>query len=566
MDQKTIDTRQRAAELLEDAVRIWRQSNRNDYLEGLENDPVFALLMTAVAYQANETDDEIERMKNDVLEEYVSALLPYEDSHPVPATACISVQPSHGVPEVLLDSSSVFTLSGTEFSFIPVLRSRVLPVHVSAMTRLDGRRWRVKLAFDYPVSDISSFCFAVRNHSYRDLKLFIGNEELPLIRPWEFSQMPYSSIFSLDHSIYNGAELYDPSSSVMDMFATQNIRLYCIPESCGRRFIKDETNELDLVFEFIGTTPDFNFEHAQISLNPVILANVSVNTVSLDSQMPFIRVGDVDGRITPNSKLMYVLKPSSSQTNAGEKVRVRRVSAERFTSASLIKLLSSLLNKVQSDYFAFRDLPAKGAVEALENIREQLDRLKAMTADTVKANTRGTYIMLKNPFSGVGLRIEYLTTSGAAVNTSLNARSIFVTPAGLSQSGFELIGAPEPGMDQTDATVDPETRIRYSIQTGNRLVTPSDVKIFCKKELLSRYGISGDLLRSVWVGNRLQEKFEIGGNASGYAITVNIEIADTGFVRRSFVDRIPQAEMILEKMIEVRSTAVYPVKVSIRTV
>lgn len=517
MDQKTIDTRQRAEELLNDAIRIWRQSNRNEYLDGLETDPVFALLMTAVAYQANETDDEIQRIKGEVLEDYISTLLPYEDSHPVPATACIAVQPSHGVPEVALDSSSNFTLSGTDFRFIPLLRSRVLPVHLTEVTRLDGRRWRVKLAFDAPVNDLSSFCFAVRNHSYRDLKIYVGEYELPIIRPWEFSQMPYSGIFSLDHSIYNGAELYDPSSSVMDMFATQNIRLYSIPEYGGSSFIRDEISELELTFEFIGITPDFSFEPSQLSLNAVILANVTVNSVSLDSQNPLVRVGDIDGRADSNSKFMYVLKPSSMQTHADEKVIVRRVSADRAVSST-------------------------------------------------RNNMSGTYIMLKNPFSSVGLRIDYLTTAGAAVNPHLNMRSVFITSAGLSQSGYELVGAPEPGMDQSDVTVEPATRIRYSIQTGNRLVTPSDVKAFCKKELLSRYGISGDLLRSVWVGNRLQEKFEIGGNASGYAITVDIEIQDTGFVRRSFADRVPQAEMILEKMIEVRSTAVYPVKVTIKIV
>ncbi|MCQ2143852.1 MAG: hypothetical protein MJY56_07275, partial [Bacteroidales bacterium] len=253
-------------------------------------------------------------------------------------------------------------------------------------------------------------------------------------------------------------------------------------------------------------------EPGPLSLNAVILANVNINTVSLDSQTPFVRVGDVDGKVSSNSKFMYVLKPNPAQTNADEKVRVRRV-------------------------------PASAA-----------------------GVSRGTFIMLKNPFSSAGLRLEYLTTSGAAVNPHLNMRSIFVTSAGLSQSGYELIGSPAPGMDQSDVTVEPETRIQYSIQTGNRLVTPSDVRIFCRKELLSRYGISGELVRSVSVGNRLQEKFEVDGNASGYAIAVDIRIADTGFVRRSFADRVPEAEMILEKMIEVRSTAVYPVKVSIKIV
>ena len=46
MKQTIFETRQRAEELIHEAINIWRQSDMNDSLEGLEKDPVFSLLMT----------------------------------------------------------------------------------------------------------------------------------------------------------------------------------------------------------------------------------------------------------------------------------------------------------------------------------------------------------------------------------------------------------------------------------------------------------------------------------------------------------------------------------------
>ena len=53
MKQTIFETRQRADELMREAINIWRQSAQSDFLEGLENDPVMSLIMTALAYQMN---------------------------------------------------------------------------------------------------------------------------------------------------------------------------------------------------------------------------------------------------------------------------------------------------------------------------------------------------------------------------------------------------------------------------------------------------------------------------------------------------------------------------------
>ena len=72
MIQTIFETKQRAAELLQKAIAIWRESEQSDYLQGIEKDPVFALLITALAYQANETETEIEQMKTELLEEFAN--------------------------------------------------------------------------------------------------------------------------------------------------------------------------------------------------------------------------------------------------------------------------------------------------------------------------------------------------------------------------------------------------------------------------------------------------------------------------------------------------------------
>jgi len=58
MRQKIFETREKAQELLEEAIKIWRQSPQSERLEGLEKDPVMMLLMSAVAFQANDIDND----------------------------------------------------------------------------------------------------------------------------------------------------------------------------------------------------------------------------------------------------------------------------------------------------------------------------------------------------------------------------------------------------------------------------------------------------------------------------------------------------------------------------
>ena len=50
----------------------------------------------------------------------------------------------------------------------------------------------------------------------------------------------------------------------------------------------------------------------------------------------------------------------------------------------------------------------------------------------------------------------------------------------------------------------------------------------------------------------------------GYEVLVEILLVDNAFIRRGFEDQIPQVEMLLQAMMSVRSTNIYPITVIIQ--
>ena len=129
MKQTLFETRQRANEIQKETLAIWRQSDQSDYLEGIENDPIFSLLMMAQAYRANEAEGEVERLKEEVLDEFARLLAPYEIGHAVPATAVVKTELVAGVSEQTVNADTPFMLT-PEYPFIPLLETRAINVRV----------------------------------------------------------------------------------------------------------------------------------------------------------------------------------------------------------------------------------------------------------------------------------------------------------------------------------------------------------------------------------------------------------------------------------------------------
>lgn len=399
MKQTIFENKQRADELIQEAIRIWRESDHPDQLEGIEQDPVFSLLMTALAYQSNELENELEQMKSDVLDEFARMLTPYEVGHAIPATAVVETALQTGVSEIELSDRHVFTLVESGASFIPLLRTRVLNMTIRSIVRMDGRRWKVSLKFDTPISDLSGFCFCIKNHNYKDLKLTISGQPLPLVSPWEFSELPLSPCFDIDTILYNQANTYAASVSCLDLFARQNVRMYCIKSHQGKKYIPADTDSLDIVFEFTGLKEGFLFDKDNLALNTVLLVNAHVHSVDLSSATPMVRVAGFrsqsSGSDNVSQQFLHMVRPSTDQIYGKFPVEVRKVAADRFNQGSLVNLLNNLISKYYTDFYAFQTLRDEANDRVMQNLIDILLRMRDAARIDMEQRIPGVYLMLR---------------------------------------------------------------------------------------------------------------------------------------------------------------------------
>ena len=564
MKQTIFETRQRAEELLREAINIWRNSDDNDKLEGLENDPILKIMLTALAYQANESISDMETMKTEVLEEYAQLLTPYEVGHAVPATAVVVTALQDSITEMELNSQSTFTLTSTNYKFMPLLKTRLLNAKVHSMVRIDGRRWKVTLNLSAPIKDVSGFAFAVKNKNFHDLNVNLNKQPLTIAKPWDYSELPLADCFGLDTILYNKSQTFEASTTCLDLFARQNMRIFVIRPTKASQF-EMEKESFDLVFEFSGINDMFSFDKESLILNPVILVNAELHQTTLSGQTPVVRVGGYEkNEEQVNLQFLHAIRPSEEQLYGNSLIEVRRVAADRFNQGRLVKLLNSLIARYHSDYYAFQDMKGISGDKTMQILQEILSRLVENAKKDQLRRIPGVYLLLRDAKlfqSREGsMDVGYLTTAGAGVNTSLNADSTFTVPTGLIASQTRQITSPVMGSNGISEESALASLSRYYIATNNRIVTPADIKLFCYKELLTRYGIVRDMVKRLTVNRRQQ----IDRNGPGYEIVVEIILADNPFIKRSLTEKVSQVEILLQKMIEVRSTNIYPVVVMIQ--
>ena len=568
MKQTIFENKQRADELMREAIRIWRESDHGDQLEGIEHDPVFSLLMTALAYQSNETESFLEQMKSDVLNDFARMLTPYEVGHAIPATAVIETSLQSGISDLELSEQHVFTLPETDARFISLLQTRVLNASIRSVVRMDGRRWKVTLKFDSPISDLSGFCFAVRNQNFKNLRLYVKGQLLPLISPWDLSELPLMSCFNIDSIMYNHNQTYRAAASCMDLFSRQNIRLYYIKKHQGSKYIPSETDSIDLVFEFTGIRDGFLFDRNNLSLNSLILVNANVHTVDISATTPIVRVTGFQSPSSENDgvsqQFMHMLRPSTDQIFGRMPIEVRKVAVDRFNQGSLVSLLNTLISRYYTDFYAFSNLREEASDKVMQNLIDILIRMRDSARADLEQRVPGVYLMLRpeadKQHLPASISVSYVTTLGSAVNSQLTNESVFQVPNGFDNAATRQIGTPVPGSDEMIDRIEESTLTRYYLTTNDRLVTPADMKLFCYAELQSHYGITRSMIKQVTVSHRLQQE----RSDVGYEILVEIVLNDNAFIRRGFEEKIPQTEALMRAMMSVRSTNIYPIQVTIQ--
>lgn len=554
MRQKIYATQQMAEELMKEAIAIWKQGNQAEHLEGIDKDPVVSLLMTALAYQEYIAEGELERLKAEVLDDFAQMLIPYELTHAVPASTIIQTSTEENVAEIELGSQNAFQIGGSGCSFIPLLKTKIFNASVKSIERLDARRWRVTLNFKEPVTSLGGLAFMVENERFKDLEVTMNGRRVELVKPWQYANLPLADCFSIDTQLYNTTLAFDAGATWFDLFAQHNKRMFVV-ERWQEEPLKQANDSLNLIFEFKGIGSDFSFDKTKLLLNTTILVNVAQRSVRLSSENPI-------AHIASNEQMLHLLRPSADQIFGGNTpFIIRRAATQRFNVNGLLRLLHCIIDKYSTDYYAF--MQVERARNGLDGARlyQWLKTLVKYVEEVPGAFTSGMYLMLKKTegHEEDSLHINYLTTQGSVANSILDGGRITGVPTGLSLTDTRMMGEYLPGHDEVQGADAQHSLSRYFLITGNRLVTPADLKIFCYNEMLLRYNIASSQIKNITVRNNISCDPE----NCGFETEVLIMLVDDIFVQRSFADKIPQAEIVLQKMMEVRSASMYPIRLQI---
>ena len=564
MRKKIFATAEMAKELQKEAMAIWRMGSNEENFEGLENDPAISLLMTALAYQEYTADNELARLKNEVLEDFSRMLIPYELCYAKPASVLVQTNTESNVGKVSLHSGTSFTLGENKFNFLPLLETTVYNATVESVVRLDARRWKVSINFNEAISSLEGFSFLVDDHNFKDLNLSVAGKKISLVKPWHYAALPLSACFSVDTMLYNDTLAYDATSTWFDLFAEQNKRVFVVDRYCNDEIFTTPVDKVDLVFEFMGITDDFVFDKSKLIINTVLLVNASQKSATISVNNPIVRIADEEENAS--EKLLHLMRPSSEQMYKNISFTLRRSAIERFNVESLLKLLHCLIDKYSTDYYAFMQIDRQKNGLEVNRLYQWLVNLAKYLEESPMAMSSGVYLLLKKGKESLleneSLTLQYLTTQGAAVNQYLSTRSAFNVPVGISLQETCVVAEPVLGLDEALA-VDVQNSIsRYYMVTNNRLVTPADIKIFCYNELLRRYNLDSSIIHNILVKNAIHSE----RGHCGFETKVEILMVDDVFVKRSLAGKINEVELILQKMIEVRSSLAYPVEVNIRIV
>lgn len=556
MDQKIFETRQRAQELLDETIAIWRNSNHGESLEGLENDPMYGFLLMALAHQLNRIDAEIDGVKQDVVNSLLNELVPDDILYSSPASAVVSCNLVKDAEKYEILETTEFSVAGSGIKMRPIHKGVLYGIQSYTVQRMDGLRWNVHLDFTQPVKSLSGLSFLIDSREFEDVKVTMNGKEIPLLKSKDAYSLPIFNYLSVNANVYNRKLTIDTTTVYYELFSRHGKCIFWIDSCKETEELETEVSDIDLVFEFRNISDEFKFENRNFMPNVMLLANINFQTATLSRKNPIVKI---------SKNFMYLLVPDDKQMYVSSEVSVRRIQGDRYNKNQLIQLLHSMSDRLNSDFYAFMDAKGSGS-------RENLRRLNLMLNSFVKelqsneTDYSGLYLTMKRSLSNFDdnteCLVEYLTNDGSAVNGVLRTKPTMSAPACIDSSSVRYIGDIVEAVDPVQNADVAKKLAKYYLISHNRIVTPADIKSFCYVELTGRYGLGDFMIKNIMVGKRKQKDWR----DAPYEIFVKITIKNNRFIKKEFLSKLKQIELVMANVIEARSINIYPVKVEIEII
>lgn len=572
---------QDAGELLKEALALWRKEGyldsdeKNGQFYNIENDPVVKLIMAAFAHQTNRITEEIFRFEDNILNEIIEKVIPYNLIKPVPAFSIIQTTKDKKADyECFASEETPFIFEKEKgkkeaYQFIPLLKIKIINAQISTAKKIDKNKFSVTLVCNEPITDLSGISLYFSKNNFSDLSVSINNNSLPLIKPFDYEKLPFTEWFNIESIFFDKSLLYGSAEYWRDIFVTQNIQIYIVDKYDAKKIGIDK-NSIDMVFEFTSGA-DIDFDANDIKINCVPIVNVEKLSETLSPDKPIKKIADEKSikQATDNveeiqkmagQKQFLNLLASGVSDYKRDAFTLRRFGMERFNRNEFLQQINTIYNRYISDYYVFMDNAGLRDGDKLKKLNLALKDV----IDEIKKDAPlnyGIYLILNQSDSlteqNESIDVSYLLTDGVLANGIKPESEIRTASVIFDKKATQLLRETSGGKDQETNLEIKKNIAQYNFLTKDRLVTKSDIRAFCYKELSSRYSIKKELIEKVEIRN------EIESSAQGKFKIILIEIQfkkTTGAIKNSDFSII---ENQLKKMIEIRSTNLFPIQVKV---
>ena len=539
---KSLDFHRR--EIISKALELWEEKSE---LRDIEKDPIVKLLLSALAYQSHSVLKEMETLKEETINEFRNKMIPYYLIKPFPAYSIIQTKIKENLKDKLVplttywvNEQSSFEFGKKKYPFVPLFNTKIIQATITDKdVNRDTSSIDLTLTCSEVIEDFSGMSFYLEGIGVNeDVDIFIDNKKLPVIKPYEYENLPFSELFqshfllSEDNQLQIGCYDY-----WQELYLKNQIQFFYIGEYNPDRIIN---RNLSPVFSirFKNLLKQEYLNDCSVKINCFPVLNVQQNSEYLTDDEPVKKLS------ADNSTFLNLLVDIHTDNHIDDFI-IRHYGLERYSHKELLFQLNDLFNRFISDYYAFKDIEELKKGEKMETIyktfREILPVIKQDTDDVHPS----VYAILKlsekltRPSDSV--KVNFLTTNCELANGISKGEKPVTISEFLDKEKTVLLQDTAGGRKEERNEANINHLARYNLLTKDKLVTAADLKALCYRELK-------DKIRNVSVKN------------TGEQINILITLKDDYFPEQK---EKAFYESVIQQKINARSLLCIPVSVVI---
>lgn len=580
--------KQTGKELLEKAIKQWEQDGLLDSFNdgktfsktrldadeedvvkhNLEKDPVINLFMSALAHQSNLLNEQVSSLRTRLLDEFIRKTVPFTMTRPTPSMTILHAKLVDGLATpITVDDSTKIELekrSKTKmrfkehesFSFIPLLKTKILNVTIGSVKRVSKNNFEITLSGKSNVDSLSGVSLFFPNHEISSLSLSINGVSIPVFSLNDYDRLPLCDIFNVDHCVFNRSLLYGTTESWLDRLAPLANRLFYV----GAYEADEHSSAMSFQLN-VNQNEDVILSDMDVMVNCIPIVNVEKGSVSLSDDEPIKKIATekvvgiqekkdspMNQSVKAGKEFLYLLAPHDYSFDT-EKITLRRFGAERYHVGELVSQTRALTHHYSSDFHAFRPFADIKFDEKVNVVRILLNEIERIVNKNQSVGN-GVYVMLQKHSNShfVGdqskIAVSYLLTDGQRGNGILSTCSVKLPPM-FDESGSSIMMTTFGGCDEVTDDGTLHQMASYYHLTKDRLITKSDIKYFCYKELMTTYQMQKELVRNIAFKSGIFDGRQIMKIDISLSMPPNVEIQD---------EQVQRISTELQQKINLRTT------------